>query len=412
LAAFFSPVFRLNYPHPYRIVQFAMPGFPASRLAGIAPFHVMELLTRAKALEAEGRDIIHMEVGEPDFPTPDPIIAAAQAHIATGRVFYTSALGLPELRSAIAGFYATRYGLTVPASRIVVTAGASGALLLALACLAEPGSEWLLTDPGYPCNSNIVRSFEGKPVFIPVHAENNFQPTLTDLEQYWNERTAGALFASPANPTGTLLDDNVLAAIAGFVRHKRGQLIVDEIYHGLTYEREATTALQFGDDIFVVQSFSKYFNMTGWRLGWLVVPERFARDIEKLAQNLFIAPSTPAQYAALAAFQPDTIAILEKRRIEFRRRRDYLVPEIEKLGFRLSAEPEGAFYLYADCSKFTSDSERFARDLLDTAGVATTPGLDFGSHAAKSHLRFAYTTRSERLIEAVDRIHHYLVKSR
>lgn len=388
-----------------------MPSFPASRLAGIAPFHVMELLARAKALEAEGRDIIHMEVGEPDFPTPDPIIAAAQAHIATGRVFYTSALGLPELRSAIAGYYETRYGLTVSASRIVVTAGASGALLLALACLAEPGSEWLLTDPGYPCNSNFVHSFGGVPVCIPVLAENNFQPTLADLEQYWNECTAGALFASPANPTGTLLDDAVLAAIAGFVRHKGGQLIVDEIYHGLTYEREASTALQFGDDIFVVQSFSKYFNMTGWRLGWLVVPERFARDIEKLAQNLFIAPSTPAQYAALAAFHPDTINILEQRRAEFRRRRDFLVPEIEKLGFRLSAKPEGAFYLYADCSKFTPDSERFARDLLDTVGVATTPGLDFGSHAAKSHLRLAYTNRIERLIEAVDRIRHYLVNS-
>lgn len=180
----------------------------------------MELLARAKTLEAEGRDIIHMEVGEPDFPTPEPIVAAAQAHIASGRVFYTSALGLPELRSAIAGFYATRYGLTVSASRIVVTAGASGALLLALACLAEPGSEWLLTDPGYPCNSNFVRSFEGVPVCIPVHAGSNYQPALADLEQYWNERTAGALFASPSNPTGTLLDDSVLAAIAGFVRHK------------------------------------------------------------------------------------------------------------------------------------------------------------------------------------------------
>ncbi|MBK7354596.1 pyridoxal phosphate-dependent aminotransferase [Propionivibrio sp.] len=385
-----------------------MPSFPASRLVGIAPFHVMELLARAKTLEAEGRDIIHMEVGEPDFPTPEPIVAAAQAHIASGRVFYTSALGLPELRSAIAGFYATRYGLTVSASRIVVTAGASGALLLALACLAEPGSEWLLTDPGYPCNSNFVRSFEGVPVCIPVHAGSNYQPALADLEQYWNERTAGALFASPSNPTGTLLDDSVLAAIAGFVRHKGGQLIVDEIYHGLTYERDATTALQFGDDIFVVQSFSKYFNMTGWRLGWLVVPERFIRDIEKLAQNLFIAPSTPAQYAALAAFHPDTLAILEKRRAEFRWRRDFLAPEIEKLGFRLDAKPEGAFYIYADCSAITSDSNQFSRELLEMAGIAITPGLDFGSHAPKSHLRFAYTTRIERMAQAVDRLRRHL----
>ena len=385
-----------------------MPRFPASRLDKIAPFHVMELLARAKALEAAGHDIIHMEIGEPDFTTPPTIIAAAQAHLATGRVFYTPALGLPELRNAIAGFYDTRYGISIPAARIVVTSGASGALLLALACLCEAGSEWLLTDPGYPCNTNFVRSFEGVPVTIPVAGENKFQPTLADVQQHWNERTAGALFASPANPTGTLLDDEVLAAIAGFVRDQGGQLIVDEIYHGLTYERDATTALQFGDDIFVVQSFSKYFNMTGWRLGWLVVPERFARAVEKLAQNLFIAPSTPAQYAALAAFHPDTLELLEMRRAEFGRRRDFLVPEIEKLGFKISAKPEGAFYIYADCSGLTSDSEAFARDLLETAGVALTPGLDFGSSAPKSHLRLAYTTGIERLAEAVDRIRKYL----
>ena len=385
-----------------------MPRFPASRLQKIAPFHVMELLARAKTLEAQGRDIIHMEVGEPDFTTPEPIVAAAQAQIASGRVFYTPALGLPELRDAIAGFYATRYGVTVPSSRIVVTAGASGALLLALACLCEPGSEWLVTDPGYPCNANFIRSCEGVPVGIPVDGQNNFQPTLADLQKHWNERTAGALFASPANPTGTLLDDEVLAAIADYVRGQDGQLIVDEIYHGLTYEREATTALKFGDDIFVVQSFSKYFNMTGWRLGWLVVPERFARDVEKLAQNLFIAPSTPAQYAALAAFQPGTLALLESRRAEFGRRRDFLLPEIEKLGFKISAKPEGAFYIYADCSALTADSERFARDLLETAGVALTPGIDFGSSAPKSHVRLAYTTDTERLSEAVDRLRRYL----
>jgi aspartate/methionine/tyrosine aminotransferase len=385
-----------------------MPRFPASRLHDIAPFHVMELLARANALEAEGRDIIHMEVGEPDFPTPEPIIAAAQAHLAGGRVFYTAALGLPELRSAIAAFYQTRYGVSVPASRIVVTAGASGALLLALACLAEPGSEWLLTDPGYPCNRHFVRSFEGVPIGIPVGTANNFQPTVADLEQHWNERSAGALLASPANPSGTLLDAVQLAAIAEFVRQREGQLIVDEIYHGLTYERDAPTALQAGDDIFIVQSFSKYFNMTGWRLGWLVVPERFTRDIEKLAQNLFIAPSTPAQYAALAAFDPQTIAILEARRGQFRQRRDFLAPALEKLGFQLTARPEGAFYIYADCSALSSDSERFARELLESAGVAVTPGLDFGSHAPKTHLRFAYTTDVERLAEAVARIKRFL----
>ena len=385
-----------------------MPPRSAPRVAKIAPFHVMELLTRAKTLEAGGRDIIHMEVGEPDFPTPEPIIAAAQAHLAGGRVFYTPALGLPELREAIASFYQTRYGITLPSSRIVVTAGASGALLLALACLATPGQEWLLTDPGYPCNRHFVRTFEGVPVSIPVGPENNFQPTLDDLERHWNARTAGALFASPANPTGTMLDAAELAAIAEYIRQRNGQLIVDEIYHGLTYERDASTALEHGDDIFVVQSFSKYFNMTGWRLGWLVVPEDFTRDIEKLAQNLFIAPSTPAQHAALAAFDPATIAILEMRRNEFRRRRDFLAPELEKLGFRLTAKPEGAFYIYADCSALSGDSERFACDLLETAGVAVTPGLDFGTHAPKSHLRFAYTTGIDRLGEAVERIRRHL----
>ncbi len=385
-----------------------MPTFPASRLADIAPFHVMELMAHARALAATGRDIIHMEVGEPDFPTPEPILAAAQTHVATGRVFYTPALGLPELRRAIAAFYATRYGITIPSSRIVVTAGASGALLLAMACLAEPGSEWLLTDPGYPCNRNFVRSFEGVPIGMLVHPENNFQPTLADFEEHWNERTAGALLASPANPTGTLLDDDVLAGIASFVRQRGGQLIVDEIYHGLSYERDASTALQFGDDIFVVQSFSKYFNMTGWRLGWLVIPERFSRDIEKLAQNLFISPSAPAQHAALAAFAPATISILEARRQEFRRRRDFLGPALTELGFRLPARAEGAFYLYANCSELTDDSERFAHDLLDATGVAATPGLDFGSNAPEKHLRFAYTTGVERLAEAAERIRRYL----
>jgi aspartate/methionine/tyrosine aminotransferase len=385
-----------------------MPPRSAPRVNDIAPFHVMELLTRAKALEAEGRDIIHMEVGEPDFPTPAPVIAAAQAHLATGYVFYTPALGLPELREAIAGFYQARYGINIPASRIVVTAGASGALLLALACLATPGKEWLLTDPGYPCNRHFVRTFEGIPVSIPVSAASNFQPTLADLERHWTAQTAGALFASPANPTGTMLQATQLAAIADFIRQRSGQLIVDEIYHGLTYEGDASTALAHGDDIFVVQSFSKYFNMTGWRLGWLVAPAAFTRDLEKLAQNLFISPSTPAQYAALAAFKPETIAILESRRDEFRRRRDFLAPTLQKLGFRITAKPEGAFYIYADCSSLSKDSDRLSHDLLESAGVAVTPGLDFGTHAPKSHLRFAYTTGIERLTEAVERIRNFL----
>ena len=377
---------------------------PASRLADISPFHVMELLTRARALEASGKDIVHMEVGEPDFGTPPTIVAAAQRAIADGKVYYTPAMGLPALREAIADFYETRYGINIPARRIAVTAGASGALSLAMACLVEPGSEWLLTDPGYPCNRHFIRTYEGIPVGMPVDAQSNFQPDIHHLEKHWSEKTRGALFASPANPTGTMLTADELDRIARFVRLRNGQLVIDEIYHGLTYESDAPTALHAGDDIFVIQSFSKYFQMTGWRLGWMVVPEAHVRNIEKLAQNLFISPSTPAQYAALAAFKPETIEILEYRRDEFRKRRDFLAPALESIGFKLDARPQGAFYIYADCSALSEDSERFAWDLLEHAGVAATPGLDFGVSAPKQHLRFAYTTEIHRLEEAISRI--------
>lgn len=383
---------------------------PAARTRDIAPFHVMELLARAKALEAAGRDIVHMEVGEPDFPTPEPIVRAAQAAIADGKIFYTPALGLPELRQAIADFYRTRYGVTVPAERIVVTAGASGALTLALACLAEPGREWLLTDPGYPCNRHFVRSFEGVPVGIPVGPETNFQPTPELLARHWNNRTDGLIVASPANPTGTMLSAAELAALHTFVAARDGHFIVDEIYHGLTYEGDAPTALAGSDDLWVVQSFSKYFQMTGWRLGWLVVPAAYLRDVEKLAQNLFISPPTPAQHAALAAFQPETLAILEERRAEFRRRRDFLAPALEALGFRLTAKPQGAFYLYCDSSALAPDSFALATRLLEETGVAITPGLDFGAHGPESHLRIAYTTEIARLGEAVDRLRRFLEK--
>lgn len=380
---------------------------PAQRLAEIAPFHVVELLTRARQLEAAGRDIIHMEIGEPDFPTPAPIVSAAVDAVNRGKTKYTEALGLPELREAISGFYRQRYGVAVPASRIAVTNGASGALNLAFACLADPGSEWLLADPGYPCNRHILRVYEGRPQGIPVGPETNFQPTPALLRQHWNTRTAGLLVASPANPTGTLLSLPEIKALAAACRERSGHFLVDEIYHGLTYETDAATACAAGDDIWVINSFSKYFQMTGWRLGWMVIPESYVRDVEKLAQNLVLCPSTPAQHAALAAFQPPTIALLEERRSEFRRRRDYLAPALEALGFRITARPEGAFYLYCDCSALADDSFALARDLLETVGVAATPGLDFGSNAPEKHIRFAYTTGIERLAEAVDRLGAY-----
>ncbi|MBS4016916.1 MAG: pyridoxal phosphate-dependent aminotransferase [Dechloromonas sp.] len=380
---------------------------PAARLADIEPFHVVELFTRAHQLQAEGRDIIHMEVGEPDFPTPEPIAQAAINAIAIGKTMYTQAFGLPELRQAISDFYRQRYGVDVPARRIAVTNGASGALNLAFACLTNPGDEWLLADPGYPCNRHILRTYEGRPQAIAVGPESNFQPTPAQVATAWNENTAGLLVASPANPTGTLLTLPEIAALAEVCRARNGHFMVDEIYHGLTYETDAPTACTAGDDIWVINSFSKYFQMTGWRLGWMVIPEPYLRDVEKLAQNLVLCPSTPAQHAALAAFRPETIAILEARRAEFRRRRDFLAPALEALGFRITARPEGAFYLYCDCSALAADSFALARDLLEKTGVAATPGLDFGANAPEKHIRFAYTTGVDRLAEAVERLRRY-----
>jgi len=379
----------------------------AARMAGIEPFHVMELMARAKALEAQGRDIIHMEVGEPDFPTPQPVIEAAQRFIAGGQVFYTHALGLPQLREAIADFYVTRYGVAVDPARIIVTAGASGALLLALGALISPGDEWLLTDPGYPCNRHFVRLLEGVPRPLNVDATSNFQPTVEKVGAGWTAKTRGLLVASPNNPTGTLIEPAQLSRLWQAVRARGGALIVDEIYHGLTYGVADTTALTLADDIIVINSFSKYFGMTGWRLGWLVVPPHLVRAIEKLAQNLYIAPSAPAQHAALAAFAPETIAILEARREEFRARRNLLLPGLRQLGFRVDSEPQGAFYIYADSSALDKNSQALAGKLIEQAGVAATPGLDFGANAPAAHMRFAYTVGTAKLAAGLERMGRY-----
>ncbi len=380
----------------------------AARMAQIAPFHVMELMARAQALEAEGRSIIHLEVGEPDFATADPILEAAQRFLSGGHVHYTAALGLPQLREAISGFYQMRYGLDISPERIVVTAGASGALLLALGVLVNPGDEWLLPDPGYPCNRHFVRLLEGIPVSLPVAAGSNYQPTVEQLTRSWTAMTRGLLVASPANPTGTLIDPDTMATLANAVTVRGGTLLVDEIYHGLTYGVDAASALAISDDIFVINSFSKYFGMTGWRLGWLVAPQRYVREIEKLAQNLYIAPSTVAQHAALAAFGPETTTILESRRGEFCLRRDLLVPGLRSLGFGISTEPQGAFYVYADSAALAEDSFELAEQLLTKAGVAATPGLDFGSNAPKSHMRFAYTIDRSQIEEGLARMAKFL----
>jgi aspartate/methionine/tyrosine aminotransferase len=368
----------------------------------------MDLLARARALEVQGHSIIHMEIGEPDFPTPRPIVAAGMAALAHGDTFYTPALGLPELRAAIAGWYATRHGVNLSAARLAVTAGASGALLLALGALIGPGDEILLADPGYPCNRHFARFVEGKAVGIPVDARSDYQLTADLVARHWTPATRAVLLASPANPTGTLVAPEEMRAIHAEIRRRGGTLLVDEIYHGLVYGESARTALELGDDIVVINSFSKYFQMTGWRLGWLVAPPALMPEIDKLAQNLFLAASTPAQHAALAAFGLETVAILEERRVEFQRRRDFLLPALRELGFAIPVVPAGAFYLYADCSRFTDDSHRFALNLLERAGVAITPGIDFGSHRPERHVRFAYTTSMDNLAEGVARIRRFL----
>ena len=378
------------------------------RVNDIAPFRVMEILARAHELERQGRSIVHMEIGEPDFPTPRPICEAGIAALEKGELFYTAAQGLPALREAVAGFYRTRYGVDVPASRIIVATGSSGALLLAVAALVNPGDRVLVADPGYPCNRHFVRLMEGEAVGVAVGADSNYQLTPELIAQHWDSRTVAALVASPSNPAGTLVPAAHLKSMAGFARAHGGTLIVDEIYHGLVYESDVTTALSFADDVFVINSFSKYFNMTGWRLGWMVVPERYVSGIDKLAQNIFLAPPTPAQYAALAAFNPETLAILEARRAEFKTRRDYLVPALRALGFDIPQTPQGAFYVYAGCSRLTQDSVAFARDLLEQAGVAITPGVDFGSNAPERHVRFAYTNSLVQLQEGVRRIGEFL----
>lgn len=380
----------------------------ARRMGAIGPFHVMELLGRARELEAAGRDIVHMEIGEPDFTTPAPVMAAARTALDDERTHYTPALGLWALREAVAGHYRERYGVTVDPNRVVITPGASGALLLALGVLLDRDDEILLADPGYPCNRHFARFVEGRAVAVPVDAGSRYQLSADAVARYWGERTVAALVASPSNPTGTLLERPELADLSAAVRARGGRLVVDEIYHGLTYGIEADTALAIDDDAFVINSFSKYFCMTGWRLGWLVVPEAYRRPVEKLMQNLFIAAPTLAQYAALAAFTPETRTILEARRAEFARRRDFLLPELRRLGFEIPVEPRGAFYLYADAGRFTDDSMQLATDLLEQAGVAVTPGADFGSHEASRHLRFAYTTSLPRLEEGVRRLGAFL----
>jgi len=325
----------------------------------------MALLARARELEASGRSIIHMEIGEPDFVTPQPVIDAGIRALSEGKTHYTPATGLPLLRERIADFYLDRYGVKVAPGRIIVTPGASSGLQLALAVLVNPGDKVLMADPGYPCNRNFVYLLNAEPVGIPVDATTGYQPSVEQVEQCWSQDVAALLLASPSNPTGTLLQAETIRQLFEYSQAQGGSLIVDEIYHGLP-------------------------------------------DIDKLAQNLFLAAPTVAQHAALAAFDDESIAILEARRDEFRERRDFLLPALRELGFDIPVTPDGAFYLYAGCSRFSEDSYAFSNQLLEEAGVAITPGVDFGSNEPGRHVRFAYTTSLENLREGVRRLGEYL----
>jgi aspartate/methionine/tyrosine aminotransferase len=376
----------------------------ARRAGRIAPFEVMEVLAHAQRLQAAGHDVIHLEVGEPDFPTPEPVVRAATRALAKEPMFYTPALGLPRLREAIAQFYEERFDVSIPVDRIVVTAGSSAALLLALGLVLDIGDEALIGDPGYPCNRHFVSFVDGEPVLVPTDASTDYQVTAELLADAWTDRTTAVIAASPSNPTGTLIALDEWRRIAGLCRQRGATLVADEIYQGLVYGRRPETVLSLTDDVLLVNSFSKYFQMTGWRLGWLVVPDGAAREIEKLAQNLFICPSTPAQHAALAAFDPQTIDILEARRRELERRRDLLLDALPGIGFGVRARPAGAFYVYCDVGAITDDSFAFARRVIDETAVAITPGRDFGVAAPERHIRIAYTQTLPRLEEAVTRI--------
>ena len=363
-------------------------------------------MERAGQLEEAGHRVVHFEVGEPDFATARPIVEAGRRALAEGHTKYTHALGTWELRQAIARDYRERLGVEISADRIAVTAGASGGLLLLSALLLNSGGGLLIGDPGYPCNEAFARLLGGTPQPVPLNAEAGYVPSAADLEQAWRDNTEGVLLASPANPTGAVIDQRRLALLAEFVQERGAFFILDEIYQGLVYGDEplARTGLAVNDRLFALNSFSKYFGMTGWRLGWVVAPEPYMRPLERLAQNLFISPSSIAQRAALASFSPEALAIQEERRRRFDVRRNKLLVGLQGLGFEVPTTPTGAFYLYVDVSRAGMDSYDFCWRLIDEFQVAVTPGIDFGSNSPERFVRFAYTTDDESIDLGVERI--------
>jgi aspartate/methionine/tyrosine aminotransferase len=361
----------------------------------------MDVLSRAQALERAGRRVVHMEIGEPDFTAPAPVVEAGVRAMRDGRTAYTATLGLTGLREAISAHYRSAFNVAVPAERIAITSGASGGLLTVTALYVDAGDEILVPDPGYPGYRHFVRAFEGVAKSLPVSAADDFQPTLEMVRAAWGPRTKGLLLGSPSNPTGTLIKKTELQRISAFIAERNGVLLVDEVYQGLVYGLEPWTAFGLPGEVVLINSFSKYFCMTGWRLGWVVLPPGALRGFEKLAQHLFISAPAAAQHAAITAFEPETLSVLEERRKEFARRRDFLVPALKKAGLAIPAEPHGAFYVYADCG---GDARRFTRELLEKEAVAATPGVDFGANGTQRCVRFAYTRSMDDLEEAARRI--------
>ena len=378
----------------------------------------MEVAKAASALAQEfahsDRPMIFLNIGEPDFTAPPLVQEAAARAIAQGNTQYTQATGLPALRERISAWYASRFGADVAPGRIVVTAGASAALQLACLALIEAGDEILMPDPSYPCNRHFVSAAEGNAVLVPTTAQERFQLTREKVEASWNAHTRGVLLASPSNPTGTSIAPEELQRIHEFVHSRGGITLIDEIYLGLSYEEHfGHSALampgELGQSVISINSFSKYFNMTGWRLGWLVVPEALAPVIERIAQNLFICPSTVAQHAALACFEAESLQEYERRRTEFKARRDYFIPELNRLGLTVPVMPDGAFYAYADCTQAAarlgvSGSWDFAFELMKRAHLAVTPGRDFGHAAPEQFIRFSTANSMAQLHEAVARL--------
>jgi aspartate/methionine/tyrosine aminotransferase len=386
----------------------------STRAQRIEPFYVMEVAKAASQLAREvaqgDSPMLFLNIGEPDFTAPPLVRQAAEQAVRDGRSHYTQATGLPELRERISDWYQSRFGLAVPASRIVVTAGASAALQLACLALIDAGDEVLMPDPSYPCNRHFVSAAEGTAKLIPTTAAERFQLSADKVQAAWGEKTRGVLLASPSNPTGTSIDPVELRRIHEAVSSRGGVTLVDEIYLGLSYEeRFGQSALAIDENIISVNSFSKYFNMTGWRLGWLVVPETLVPVVERLAQNLFICASTIAQYAALACFEAESLAEYERRRAEFKARRDYFIPALNALGLSVPVMPDGAFYAWADCTAAceklkVKDSWDFAFALMQQAHVAVTPGRDFGSAETHKFIRFSTASALPQLQQAVGRL--------